>query len=373
MPEIKLSLEYQKPKLIWRILGIFLGIILFTFSIFTIIAYRKTKKFTAAFASGAGLSEETVLETANQAVNQFRNLLSSENREVIKQSNFLILGTDELTGREGSPVLTDTILLLQLDLANSKIKTLALPRDLYNSDYQTRINALYHYGTKRDSNNPEAFPANVIGEMTDLEIEHSLVLGIEDLETLIEIVGEIEIDVPAGFTDTEFPRPGVDVSTETNPAILYERISFESGMQNMDAATALKYMRSRHSNDDEGTDLARSQRQQLVIESLFKQLSNISFLIENPEKLGQIYRFYLDHFAKNLAMEKIVDLAYAAYTQVENLNSFQFASHSLSVYPENKEGVIYNPPLWQSNGQWIYQIRDQAQFKNEIQSFFNVN
>jgi anionic cell wall polymer biosynthesis LytR-Cps2A-Psr (LCP) family protein len=64
-----------------------------------------------------------------------------------------------------------------------------------------------------------------------LKIDHVIVLGIEDVEKLIDIVGKIEIDVPKGFTDTHFPVPGVDVSKVTDPKVLYEEVSFTQGLQ----------------------------------------------------------------------------------------------------------------------------------------------
>src|SRR5579859_1629097 len=57
--------------------------------------------------------------------------------------NFLILGTDSLTNRGHDTVLTDTMLLVSLNLKTGKIAMFSMPRDLWNEDYKTKINALY--------------------------------------------------------------------------------------------------------------------------------------------------------------------------------------------------------------------------------------
>ena len=135
----------------------------------------------------------------------------------------------------------------------------------------------------------------------------------------------------------------------------------------MDSSTALKYMRSRYSEGDEGTDEARAYRQQLVLESLFAQL----LTIREPQKLGQLYRFYLDYFASSLPLENIIQIStvFIDYMSQKDVN-ITFEKHQLSIYPEDENGVIYNPPLWQSKQQWIYKIKDQIKFTESINAIF---
>lgn len=362
-----LTLEYKKPKLLLKIVLLFLLALFITiiagFTYLTI----KTNKFFKEFSQAANLSKEEVIETASNSISQFRNNYRNI-AELPKKYNFLILGTDKLSGRDGDPELTDTILFLQTDFSSGKIKTLAFPRDLYLKDYQTKINALYFYGKDKYPDSPEKFPKEVIEQLSGQAIDHTIVLGIEDLEKLIEIVGEVEIDVPVSFTDSSFPVPGIDVSVVTDPKILYEEISFTNGLQKMSSATALKYMRSRYSEGDEGTDEARAYRQQLVLQSLFNQI----LTIRDPQKLGQLYRFYLDHFSSSISMEQIIQIGtvFADYIN-KNQTEINFEKHQLSIYPENENGVIYNPPLWQSKQQWIYEIRDQDKFTESINVIFN--
>jgi LCP family protein required for cell wall assembly len=274
-----------------------------------------------------------------------------------------------LSGRDGDPELTDTMMLLQANFENGKIITLSFPRDLYLEDYQTKINALYFYGKEKYSNSPEQFPKEAIEKLGNLKIDYAIAIGIEDLEKLISIVDGVEIDVPTAFTDPLFPVQGVDVSKITDPKILYEQISFEKGLQKMDSSTALKYMRSRHSEDDQGTDDARAQRQQLVLQALANKLTTI----RDPKVFGQLYRFYLDRFAKNISISELVKIStvFIDYLSKNEQNKISFEKHQLSIYPADKNGVIFNPPLWQSKQQWIYKIKDQTKFTESINAIFN--
>ena len=79
----------------------------------------------------------------------------------------------------------------------------------------------------------------------------------------VDAVGGINIDVPAGFTDNQYPAGECD---EGNCG--YETVRFNAGVQHMNGATALIYARSRHGNNGQGSDFARSRRQQQIIVAL---------------------------------------------------------------------------------------------------------
>src|SRR5690606_24972997 len=120
---------------------------------------------------------------------------------------------------------------------------------------------------------------------------------LSDVAELVDIVGGIEVDVSHTFEDDRYPRDGVDVTTETDPAKSYETDQFEQGLQVFDGPTALKYARTRTSHDPtEGSDQARIRRQQQVLNALVSKLSDQKVL-SNPTTLGRLYRWYADRFA----------------------------------------------------------------------------
>jgi len=276
--DITLSIEYKKPKLFWRIILSLFLLFVIVVVISTFIAYRKVKKYRAQFLQGAAISQESFEKTIETVANDFA-ILSENPEKAIKQKNILIFGADQVEGRNGGALLTDTVLLLQLDLINNQIKTVALPRDLYHLDYQTKINALYYFGLEKEPADPLAFPTQVISELTSIKIDHTLLIEINTLENLIDLVGGVKINIEEGFIDPMFPRKAVDVSVETDPAVLYETVIFEEGQEIMNGNRAMQYMRSRNSDGDQGTDLARGQRQQVVLKALLIQILNPEFSI----------------------------------------------------------------------------------------------
>jgi len=372
---VTLSIEYRKPKLFWRVILILFSLFAITILITSFVAYRKVKKYRDQFLQGAAISQENFEKTIETVANDFAFLYENP-QQVIEEKNLLILGADQIEGRDGGALLTDTILLLQLDLLNNQIKTIALPRDLYYPEYQTKINALYYYGIEKDSDNPLAFPTQAISELTGIAINHTLLIEIASLEQLIDLVGGVKVDIEEGFTDPMFPREGIDVSVETNPEILYETIVFKDGQETMNGVRALQYMRSRNSGDDQGTDLARGQRQQAVLKALLEQIFDPKFLIDEPYKVGQLYRFYLDHFDQSLSVNELAK-TFISWLMIHRddveASAPEFNSFKIDVYPDNEEGLIVNPPLWQTQQQWLYQIRDVDSFRATLQDYFAKN
>ncbi|MFH2118622.1 MAG: LCP family protein [Candidatus Paceibacterota bacterium] len=280
--------------------------------------------------------------------------------------NILLLGTDSNEDRAGFPTLTDTIMLFSINLENGEINTLPLPRDLWNDAYQTKINALYVYGQERYPATPEQFTAEVVQEMTSVPIHHTVILSLNQLQELIDLMDGVEIDIKQGFTDALYPRSGVDVTVERDPQILYETIIFESGEQHLSGERALQYIRSRHSEDEQGHDLSRGTRQQQVIAALISKLTNYKLLLGQPELTAQLYLFYQDNFAQALSLSELVATVKTLLPQRENL---KFTSHQLADIDDDPiNGVLDNPTrLAKYQYQWVYIITNEQKFQTLVQ------
>ncbi len=278
------------------------------------------------------------------------------------KKNILLLGVDSLETRSGSPPLTDTILLISLNLSNGGLNMISLPRDLWSTEYQTKINALYYYGLERYPKRPEQFPEEVFSDLLEVPIHHTIVLSMNEVSKMVDLLGGVEVDVKTGFTDDMFPRPDVDVTSVSDPELLYKSITFEPGKQIMSGERALEFIRSRHSEGDEGDDLARSQRQLLVIESLLNSLRQRS-LYTNPARLGTLFKFYNQSFSNYLPMQELLA---TGKTLHPHLKEIAVSPQNLSLFPDNPGGVIWHPPVSSYNRQWVYAIRDDQAFKKEI-------
>lgn len=354
-----------KPFNFWSIflkinLWAFLIFFCLTFlSILTVsgIAYAKFHQFTKA----ADI-------TSKELIGQLKTGWKKNPLQTNAHKNFLILGVDSLETRGNSQPLTDSMILVSLDLSNGKIALVSLPRDLWSNAYKTRINALYTYGKERYPKSPQKFPEEVIAEMTGVPIHHTLVISMDQVAELIDILDGIEVEVPVGFTDQKFPRTDVDVTQVTDPTLLYETISFATGSAHLNGETALAYVRSRHGNNQQNTDETRSARQQLVIQALMNTILDPQTLT-NPELMGQLFKYYQKNFSQTLSLEELVATAKTLFPHKDTIS---FQSSSLSIYPEDEKGVIEHPPTSLYDGQWIYIIRSENEFKKYTQTQLNV-
>lgn len=276
----------------------------------------------------------------------------------IAASRWLVLGKDEVEGSGRGAVLTDSMILVTYRPLEGSVNLLSLPRDWYHPEYATKINALYTYGLDRSPNQPTFLVEAAMKEMLGVPLDHVVELSLEDVRGVIEVVGGIQVDVRRAFTDERFPRSGVDVTTETDPAVLYETVSFPAGLQVMDGETALKFMRSRHSTDlEEGNDEARVRRQQQVIEALVSALSSPQ-VVGDPLVLGRLYRWYADKFQSEVSLFELGRLAgsMAKSKKVPQMRKIDLPLVNTAIATE-EAALLVHPPTNKYN-QWVYEAED---------------
>ncbi|MCA9370183.1 MAG: LCP family protein [Pseudomonadales bacterium] len=353
----------EQPEFSWKILGIlflkttalsfvFVAVLLFlTTLIVGVVAERKLTTFQTL----TGVSRSELFSLAKEG-------WRATPRQTDGSITILLLGTDSLETRGDTPPLTDTMLLASINIHSGETTLLSLPRDLWSSAYQTKINALYAYGFEKTPTEPTRFVTDTIAEMTQLPINYTVVLSMEDVATIIDAIGGVRVDIPTSFTDAEFPKSDVDVTTETDPEVLYKTVSFARGQELMNGSRALEYMRSRHSQDENGSDGSRALRQQLVLQSMLSSLLTTKTMT-NPETLAQLFTYYQDHLAEYLPMTDGIAIARLLRDADDDLS---FESTSLSIFPDDSSGVIFHPPTTQTEGVWIYEVRDTQTFRQEI-------
>ena len=220
------------------------------------------------------------------------------------RTNVLILGTGG-AGHDG-PNLTDTIIVASAT-ASGNITMISVPRDIYLDSLQSKINGAYQIGLDRGAGLTTAEQA--ISEVTGLPIQYAIRVDFKAFERVIDILDGIDINVPTVLDDYHYPIDGKeedvcgyspqDVATISATIIddqtafaafpcRYTHLHIDAGWQHMDGKTALEYVRSRHAEGDEGTDFARSRRQQLVIKAVRDKIISTDNLL-NPLKLKAIY------------------------------------------------------------------------------------
>jgi LCP family protein required for cell wall assembly len=266
------------------------------------------------------------------------------------RTNFLILG---LRG-EGSEAidLTDTMIILSINHADQSIASISIPRDLYVPSLKTKINAVYHYGNLKQENGGFILVKAAIQETLGLPIHYSTVINFKGFVEIIDLLGGLDIVVENSFVDTRFPIPGREnVYPEKDR---YQTVEFKAGPQHLDGQTTLNFVRSRNSEGDEGTDFARSRRQQLVINALRARLLSTDFLL-NKDKINKLVAV----IDKNITTDITPDI-YAALAKLTlNLKDKSLKRIPLSSEKESNEiAVLENPNPKLYNNQWVLIARD---------------
>ena len=218
--------------------------------------------------------------------------------ELSDRINILILG---MGGAEHEgPFLTDTIILASLKPSTSQLGLLSIPRDLYvpvpNYGWR-KINSANALGMIQ-SKDGGVLTSQVVENILDLNIHYWVRVDFNLFKNLIDELGGIKVEVEKGFIDYQFPGPNFS----------YRPVIFEAGLQLMDGQKALEFVRSRHGNNEEGSDFARAKRQQKILFALKKKAAQENLLTQ-PQKIWRFYNILKNNVSSNLDISQSIKLA----------------------------------------------------------------
>lgn len=199
-------------------------------------------------------------------------------------------------GNHDGADLTDTILVLSFRPSKQTLGMISVPRDIWSDTLKDKVNSAYHYGEEKKKGGGLVLSKAIVSDMVGLPIQYGLVFDFTKFQTIINLVGGVDIDVPEAFTDTQYPIAGKENDTcngDTTYACRYETLRFTKGKQHMDGALALKYVRSRHAEGAEGNDFARGRRQQQILVALKEKLTSKEVL-QDPQRVTELYRAFDD-------------------------------------------------------------------------------
>lgn len=198
-----------------------------------------------------------------------------------------------LLGRAGEKYpghnLTDTIMILSLNIKDHRTGLLSLPRDLFapipETHTWTKLNALYQIGVNEKAGITPLEES--ITEITGLPIHYYVLVDFDGFEQMIDALGGIRVDVKRAIHDERYP--GKNYS--------YETFDLATGWQTLDGKTALKYVRERH--DDPEGDFGRAKRQQQIMQVVRDKVWSLPTLL-NP--------FVLSNFLASLGESVTTDI-----------------------------------------------------------------
>jgi polyisoprenyl-teichoic acid--peptidoglycan teichoic acid transferase len=283
-----------------------------------------------------------------------------------QRTNFLLLG---IKGENETdvPDLADTMILASYHHPTKQTTIISIPRDLWVDSLKTKINAVYHYGQQREPKVGITLTQAAIQETLGLPIHYTVVVNFNSFVEVIDLLGGVEINVEKSFTDSLFPIPGKENVYPIESR--YQTISFNQGPQTMDGATALKFVRSRHAEGDEGTDFGRNKRQQLVIKALRQKLLSANIIFNQPIR-SQLLNIIQKNLTTNLQPDDYPSLVNILISSKSN------PFNSISLSDESNDGeiaILENPPKYLYQNQWVLIAKDNnwSALKQYIQNNLN--
>ncbi len=260
------------------------------------------------------------------------NAATTKLKETDGRTNILILGSDKRSVGSVTSVLTDTILVASIGRVEGNVVLLSLPRDLWvktEDGYQSKINAVYANGGGDSI-------SKVAEDVLGVPIHYYAVVNFEIFKKVIDILGGVEVTVDHAFVDYSYPVEGKENAPESER---YEIVKFSQGKQQMNGEVALKFVRSRKGDNGEGTDFARSRRQQKVIMAIKDKALSLETLID-PTKLKNLYDTYYKNVDTNLDFSTLQGFYFLSKKiNFEQVRSIVLDDRSASV----EGGLLYAP------------------------------
>ncbi len=182
--------------------------------------------------------------------------------------NVLVVGSDR-NDKAHDVGRSDTIMVVGVDLKNKKINMLSIPRDtrvtIPGRKYASRINEAYSVG------GVEKVKETVSG-LLGIPIDYYAETNFEGFKDVVDLLGGVEIDVEERM------------KAHTH----YDNIDLQPGLQTLNGADALGYVRFRY---NAAGDFGRAQRQQKFLIAVAKKMtqpSNITKLPALMEKMDEV-------------------------------------------------------------------------------------
>lgn len=240
------------------------------------------------------------------------------------QVNILILGSDY---RANQGYRTDIIMVLSLNPDKGTASLTSFPRDLYVNIPgvgMNRINAAQPFGGF-------ALTAATLKENFDITVDYYIMTNFSGFKGIIDTLGGITVNAGAALYDTCDLPQAVD-----------KHCNIPAGSNTMNGATALWYVRSRHTSND----FDRTRRAQEVITAIFQKTMSLDALNRGAE----LYNMFVSSVETNLPVDKALQLLPFGSQIMSNPNlvrRFAIGPNNVSNYivPENGAMVLIPDPI----------------------------
>ncbi len=219
-----------------------------------------------ALAFGSAISPQSPLSTQTGYVSG------------VDRVNVVVLGYGG-AGHDGA-YLSDSLMVMSLVPGDHATTLISVPRDIWvqvppNSGQYGKINTAFQDGMTNGYGNFSAGQmaggleaAAKVSDVTGLNVPYFMSINFQGFRALVDSLGGVDVTVPTAFT----ARYPINDDPQINAG--WKVIHFNAGPQHMTGEQAIEYARARYvlSPASEGSDFARSVRQQLLIHAIADRL-----------------------------------------------------------------------------------------------------
>ena len=271
------------------------------------------------------------------------------------QVNILLLGIGGENHDGG--YLTDSIILAQVRLKDKKVSLTHIPRDYYvyikQARYSDKINTAFALGFQQNKDFGEAgeWATTAVESISGLNIPYFAVVDFSGFTKAIDAIGGIDINIERTFTDSTYPDDKLG---------LLAPLTFTAGPTHMDGKRALIFARSRHGNNNEGSDFARGVRQQKVLYAIKDKVTSAN-LLSNVSNLNKLLDVVADHSHTNLKPGEILHLF--------NLTKSYRQDNIISVSLDGTSGILCDGRVEETNAYILTLCEGQTE--KDLRDFFH--
>lgn len=226
------------------------------------------------------------------------------------RNTILLMGVDSRLGRS-IVSRTDVMMLISFHPGTDTISILSIPRDLYvpiPGHGRDRINTAFVHGS--DGGNPAGgaeLAMQTVENALGVAIDHYVLVDFSTLIRVVDGLGGIYVDVPYTIDDPTYP----DMNYGYDPLYIPE------GLHYFDGATALKYARTRHQDND----FYRAQRQQQLIFAIRQKVLSLG-VVDLIGRTPALYERVKNGIFTDLSLEELVQsVRVASNIPAENIDS----------------------------------------------------
>jgi len=350
------------------------------------------------FTSRIIMSQDNPIAGTFSFLNQITRLAqTSENMlkgETDDRVNILLLGMGGKNHDGG--YLTDTIMLASFQPSTNEVALLSVPRDLVipvEGKGTRKINNINAYAEVEEPGSGGQAISQALSKVLDLPIDYYVRADFAGFVKIIDELGGVDVEVEHALDDPFYPIMGQEDNPDYNSRYHYLHVA--AGRQHMDGDLALKFVRSRHGLNGEGSDFARSRRQQLVLAAVKDKILNLRILFK-PRLVGNILSAASENISTNLQIWEIVKLwdmaknvdknniinqaldnsvggllvdsiaedgAYILTPRTGSFDEIQYLAHNIftGAPPQDKQDVAEEyPKIEIQNGTWVNGLGQQT-------------